>query len=85
MMPITCKSEIHNILVDLHIHFHSSLQTNTISAAVIVRFFVTTQTQIFTTCILCQIKGMNLRNMNICDVIVRHLDGSGELTPSVPW
>ena len=55
------------------------------SAAGIVRFFFTTQTQVVTRCILYQIKGMNLRNMNIGDDNVVNWDKIGQLTLYVPW
>ena len=47
--------------------------------------FLVTQTQIVTRCILYQIKGMNLRNMNIGDANAVKLDKIDELTLSVPW
>ena len=48
-------------------------------------FFFITQIQILTRCILYQIKSMNLRNINIGDVIAVKLNKISEITLYVPW
>ena len=45
----------------------------------------TTQTQIVTRCILNQIEGMNLKNMNIGNANAVKLNKIGELTLYVLW
>ena len=67
--------------IDVHMDVWIVLQQSIQKCSI----FCVTQTQIVTICILYQIKGMNLRNMNIGDAIVRQLNESGELTLSVPW
>ena len=39
----------------------------------------------FSLAILYQIKGMNLRNMNIRDANARNFEKMGDLTHYVPW